>query len=330
MQIVYFSPNPAQASGGVKVIYRHAALIDGLGLADVSARVYHFEKPGGESPWYEGPIHQKVDGQFVASRDLVVLPECHLRDFWARFAAEGIRYAVFVQNAYLIGIGLDRQQVRAAFSHAELILVISDDSASYVNWLFPELASRIIPVRWSIAADLFQPAPQKSRVITFMPRRMADHARRVIDLLAARLPASWHIRALDGMTERQVAQALGQSSIFMAFSGQEGLPLPPVEAAMAGNRVVGYHGQGGREYWDTALFREIECGNLMGFARAVLEEVSACEGRLAAGLPLEDESRRVARGLLGQRFSAERERELLFAFVRRVQACMPASTPKAL
>lgn len=325
MQLVYFSPNPAQASGGVKVIYRHAALVEKLGFADVSARIYHFENPGSESPWYEGPIHHKVDGLFVASRDMVVLPECHLHDFWVRLTSEGIRYAILVQNAYLIGGGLEREQVRVAFSQAELILVISDDSAAYVSWLFPELAPRIMPVRWSIAGDLFQPAPQKSRVITFMLRRMADHARRVIDLLVPKLPADRSIRALDGMNERQVAQALAHSSIFMAFSGLEGLPLPPVEAAMAGNRVEGYHGQGGREYWDPALFRAIECGDLVGFARAVLHEVAAVNGRLAAGLPLEDESRRVARGLLGRRFSAEREKALLTAVVHRMKGCMAAS-----
>jgi uncharacterized protein YndB with AHSA1/START domain len=138
----------------------------------------------------------------------------------------------------------------------------------------------------------------------------------------ASLPANWQIQAIDGMTETQVADVLSHSQIFLAFSGLEGLPLPPVEAALSGNRVVGYHGQGGREYWDPALFREVEPGNLIGFAQAVLEEVESIERGWATGVLPEEESRRVARQLLAHRFSAERENFLLRAFVQRVATSM--------
>lgn len=39
------------------------------------------------------------------------------------------------------------------------------------------------------------------------------------------------------------------SRIFLSFSDLEGLGLPPIEAALCGNYVIGYHGGGGREYW---------------------------------------------------------------------------------
>ena len=327
-EIVYFSPNPSQASGGVKVIYRHASLINEMGLDNLNACVYHFVDPASESVWHEQHFRQKDDGVLVASRDFVVLPECHLGDYWSRCAAQGIRYSIFVQNAYLLGAGLDRTVVRKAVESASLIMVISDDSRRYLEWLFPDVAPRVLPLRWSIPAGLFSPDQAKSRVITFMPRRMADHAFRVIDLLLDRLPPGWQIRALDGMTESQVSDALSQSRIFMAFSGLEGLALPPGEAAMAGNKVVGYHGQGGKEYWDPALFRQVECGDLLGFAQAVLEEVRMVENRLVAGHPPQDESMKVARGLLVQRFSPGREKALLREFVQRVQQCM-VSQPAA-
>ena len=35
--------------------------------------------------------------------------------------------------------------------------------------------------------------------------------------------------------------------IFLSFSSLEGLGLPPVEAALAGNHVIGYTGEGGNE-----------------------------------------------------------------------------------
>ena len=68
-----------------------------------------------------------------------------------------------------------------------------------------------------------------------------------------------------------MAQALKRSSVFLAFSDLEGLPLPPLEAALTGNFVVGYHGEGGREYWHDGVFVGIEKGNLHSFVHETLE-----------------------------------------------------------
>lgn len=332
INIVYFSPSPRQASGGVKVIYRHANLINRMDLRQhVSAMVYSFENPAGACHWYEESIPVKLDGLLIADRDFVVLPECHMYDFWRRFSAEGIRYAIFVQGPYLIGGGLSEAEICEAFNRASLIMTISDEASRYVCNLFPAVAQRVVPLRWSINQELFlSPSTAPSRKISFMPRRLPDHARLVCNLIKPRLPSDWRVVALEGLTERQVASRLRDSQIFMSFSYLEGLSLPPVEAALAGNRVVGYHGQGGLEYWDPAIFREIPCGDIQGFAKAVLEEVEDIEKRTLLGSTAMDESREIARELLKKRFSSERECELLTRFVQRVAELMaPASeTPQ--
>jgi glycosyltransferase involved in cell wall biosynthesis len=112
----------------------------------------------------------------------------------------------------------------------------------------------------------------------------------------------------------------------MSFSGLEGLPLPPVEAALCGNRVVGYHGQGGLEYWDPALFRTVECGDILGFARAVLEEVEGIERLATVGRSSADETQETARELLRRRYSPEREAQLLAQFVQQVVELMGSSS----
>ena len=162
-----------------------------------------------------------------------------------------------------------------------------------------------------------------------MPRRMYEHAHLVRNLVGTRLPTGWRIVALDDLTECQIAAMLRDSRIFMSFSGLEGLPLPPAEAALAGNMVVGYHGQGGLEYWDPALFREVAVGDIQGFARAVLEEVEGIERRLTVVASVTDESQAAARELLRQRFSPQREAELLTQFVHRVAEVMGSSSVTA-
>jgi glycosyltransferase involved in cell wall biosynthesis len=76
------------------------------------------------------------------------------------------------------------------------------------------------------------------------------------------------------MSETEVARTLAASRIFMAFSDFEGLPIPPVEAALAGNFVIGYTGQGGREYWNPPVFEAIESGDIVRFIDVVLKRVN--------------------------------------------------------
>ena len=64
-----------------------------------------------------------------------------------------------------------------------------------------------------------------------------------------------------------------RSKIFMSFSHFEGLGLPPIEAALSGNHVVGYSGQGGKEFWSPAVFDAVESGDVVGFAQRVLHKI---------------------------------------------------------
>ena len=50
----------------------------------------------------------------------------------------------------------------------------------------------------------------------------------------------------------------------------EGLGLPPIEAAIAGNKVIGYTGEGGKEYWKKPIFTEIPHGNISKFIDEIL------------------------------------------------------------
>ena len=54
----------------------------------------------------------------------------------------------------------------------------------------------------------------------------------------------------------------------------EGLGLPPLEAAILGNKIIGYIGQGGNEYWKSPLFQKIENGNIIKFCNTILKNVN--------------------------------------------------------
>ena len=106
-----------------------------------------------------------------------------------------------------------------------------------------------------------------------MPRKLPHHSSNVVSFLRLQHLDNWTIMPIDKMTESEVAATLRRSKIFLAFSELEGFGLPPVEAALCGNIVIGYTGEGSKEYWSTAAFRAIESGNLRQFVRCVLDSV---------------------------------------------------------
>ena len=64
-----------------------------------------------------------------------------------------------------------------------------------------------------------------------------------------------------------------QPTIFLSFSYLEGFGIPPLEAAIAGNKVIGYVGGGGKEYWKKPIFEEIQTGNIKQFCEKILNVV---------------------------------------------------------
>ena len=47
--------------------------------------------------------------------------------------------------------------------------------------------------------------------------------------------------------------------------------MPPLEAAIAGNKVIGYTGEGGKEFWKKPIFTEIPHGNAIKFVQEIIK-----------------------------------------------------------
>ena len=320
--LIYFSPVATQPIGGVKVFYRHASLINELKLDDWRAQVFHMEQPAFTCDWFKHQTATKTDGVFHAVSDFAILPECHLWSFWRQLLDINVRYGIFVQGGYLIGANpsVSMEELSLAYDKASLILTISDDTAECVRLFAPESAHKIVHVRYSIPADLFHDCSEKQNLITFMPRKMPEHSRLVLIFLQRLLPSNWAIVPIDGLPEAEVAATLRKSKIFMSFSSLEGLPMPPAEAALCGNYVVGYTGQGALEYWEPGLFTEVAMGDIRTYVREVLQLVHRLDIRQRLGLANLDEQARIALESLKARFTIEQETARLRSFINRVNS----------
>ena len=314
-RILYVCPDNNAPIGGIKVIYRHVELLRQLGH---DAHVMHFRPEFGRCTWFanDAPVRYLSD---LNGADIAVVP-----DFMSTFANQlrgvGIAYAMFVQNGYQVLRDASFEAVHDCFKHAVAVMSISDDTSSLLQSVLPEFADKVMRVQYAIDTQRFRPGA-KARKATYMPRKLPEHAANVTKWLAHLFP-DWQFTPLHGMPEQQVAAELASSRVFLAFSDFEGCPVPPIEAAVSGNVVLGYPGAGGNEYWDEPNVRHVEMSNVRDFVRKFYE--------VAAFALRDDIDRLLAPGIrrLQQRYSPEREAELLQAAMARIcgaPACAAAA-----
>lgn len=290
MKLIWLCHPVKKAVGGVKVIYRQAELsnhmLQNLGHSSVVMHPNTFffrikwfeygvpvERRLFKWRWVGKPTLSKIDGCFDAQKECVVLPELWARKYGVQLANIGVSYAIYVQNGYYIGKGVPAE-LDAAYAGARCILTVSDDATRCVSMAFPKTKKKIIRIHCSVDVERFTSLQPKENLITYMPRKLSDHSIKVLFFLRHHLPPHWRVQAIDGLNESGVASLLQKSKIFMSFSHFEGLGLPPLEAALSGNYVVGYTGQGGQEYWQPQVFESIESGDVVNYAQAVLRRIN--------------------------------------------------------
>jgi glycosyltransferase involved in cell wall biosynthesis len=304
IKVTYLCPDAVRASGGTKVIYAHTSIINTYCTDIAEAQIFHAKNPKFRCHWHFENLKFKDNYIFDNNHELYIVHEMWAVREAAILANKGINYGIFVQNGYLINRKTHFEKAKVAYENARIILCVSQDIYDCLVYLFPHAKDRIKRLHISVDAELFKPAITKQNVITYMPRKLKKHAELVLFFLAARLPKNWRIEAIDKMGPAEVATKLGESKIFMSFSELEGLGLPPIEAALAGNLVVGYTGQGGKEYWHSPLFEEIANGDIRGFSQAVLNAIQ----RLDNG-EIDVQQCSDARSRLAQQYHAELERQ---------------------
>lgn len=268
MKIIYVCPTPSEASGGVAEIYRHVAAMNAAGS---TACIYH---PKGMSRWLSGLVGPRIDGSFmVRKEDFFVIPDIWVRKYGPRIKRFGGRYCVLVQGGFLIDGGEDDSVLVDVYRSAEFVISASESIDQFLRCAFPWLGTEKI-VRVSPFVSKEFSVGKKERLITYMPRRNCLDANKVCLYLGRRLPPDWSIYPIHDMGVSDVAALLARASIFMAFSEREGFGLPPLEAFFSGCKVIGYHAQGGREFFAPPAFDLVDTGNLPFFCDSILNRVS--------------------------------------------------------
>jgi len=336
--IIFIVDVPKTPSGGGKIIYQYSNYINSK--KNFSSSVIHIEKKKTSKliesinkrikffrknntgwqfknvkvkknyrfDWINQKIEIKNNFILNENKDFVILPE-----IFSHFAPDllfkkKIPYAIFVQNGYSIFSTSNLNKLYQSYANAQFIISYSKDIEECIILAFPKLKNKILRAGYSIDFRKFKKTKKKN-IITYMPRKLPHHSQLVLSFLKNSLPKKWKIKALNNLTEPEVYRELEKSKIFLAFSSLEGLPLPPIEAALAGNRVIGYTGEGGREYWKKPIFIEIKTSEIKNFCNKILYYLNEKSFLKKSNLQ---------RLKLSKQFSVDQERKFIDIILKKI------------
>lgn len=261
-------------SGGVKILFELTqALVDNgydAAILIPGAHLYPNDCPKGYKPsWFDTSVRVFDDVRIVTKDDVVVM---HEEGVWAfeHVMANGPRYLVINQGAQSsitdnVGMNITYGFVKEIYDGAEAIITISPYITNFVHRVMGVPSSKIYQLD-NVIDDYFQQEVEKTNNILVLMKSHNLGNALLLKVFAERYPG-WTIEVIDNYDHRQIADAMARSKIFvfMASNSGEGSPLPPVEAAIAGCKVIGSSGVGGGFIFRDPIFTEVAFNDINDF-----------------------------------------------------------------
>lgn len=322
--MIYFMlPDEAAPTGGIRFSY---SLVDSLNSCGFDSAVWHGFGDF-RCEWFANRTTVVNAAKLRLNvGDILVASE------WGGPAFAGLTMpaavVMLVQNHFNIFKGVDAFEELSGpypgWPNVISALVVSKAGRDFVERSLVS-ALPVFHVPCFVDSELFRPTT-KEKIIAFMPRRRHDDLAAVIQLLRRRPKLSgWRFEAIEGMSERQTADVLARAAIFLSGSDREGFGLPPAEAMAAGCHVVGFTGDGGREFMLPEFCTVVEDQDLVSFAAAVETIVDSLEQDRSAL----DVRTTGGRAFVCEAYSSEATRERLEeAFQILIRPGSPARQPE--
>jgi len=340
INIIYLCTAEKGPSGGAKIVYDHSNHINRLNISNVTSEVLHIQKKkiskwntslkkrfkigniysgwsakditvnkSFKSKWFKNNINNKKNFLFDKKVDFVIFPEIFAHLAKDLCIDKKIPYAIFALNGYTLKSTNNYKNLDDSYKNAKFILSVSKNISLCVKLAFPDCSNKILLTSLSVDAEKINFKAKKNNLITYMPRKLSQHSDLVMFFLKKNLPNSWKIKKIHNVNEKKVFYYLSKSKIFLSFTHFEGLGMPPIEAALAGNKVIGYTGEGGKEIWHKPIFTEVPNGDILKFVDEILKSLS--DNKVSLDFKLQ-------RKKIIDNFSINKEKKNLIKMIKKI------------
>ena len=266
-------PDIQKPIGGVKQMHR---LAESLCRHNLHATIIQ-DKSDFHPHWFKSDVNT-ISFKLLQSRglnaalDVLILPETYLTAFNTYFP--GIPKVIFNQNgSYTFGKPpVSAQTVQNLYSQRDVVhvLTVSKYDHHLLSMFLANTSTSVSLLVNPIEANLFHPGSNKTKTLSFMPRKNAKDSDIVTFLLRQQsFFKGWNLAPIQNLSQEGVSSVFRKSIAFLSFGHPEGFGLPLAEAAACGCALIGYSGLGGREILQEAqslsLGWDVEYGDWTGF-----------------------------------------------------------------
>lgn len=229
--------------GGAGVLYKHVDLLNQHGF---HAFIALSEKPSVDYYDFNIPLLIHNDSIELEPSDICVIPEV-FPDYMEALRSIRAKKIMFCQNQYYLPFK-QNPEIGILEYPVDSFIVSSEALRTFFYDVYGIANIPLIP--YAIDTQVYVSVQNKVRQIAFMPRKLPAEAK-FIEATFKRMykrysEIPWV--SIDNTTMKRSAEIMGESEIFLSLSHQESFGLPPLEAMSCGCLVVGFHGDGGREY----------------------------------------------------------------------------------
>ncbi|GGF51822.1 hypothetical protein GCM10011519_27310 [Marmoricola endophyticus] len=270
--ILVLAPDIAEPSGGIKVMYD---VVDRLNDAGREAAVWH-GREGFAASWF--PHRTRIVHGLrreLATGDVLLVPEAGGPRH--RHLTGDAKVVMLNQGHHFTFGGVDPgtrfDEPYPGWPNAVAAVATSRAIETFLRRLVPvHFPVHHVPLH--VDAARFAPGPKERRVAVTTARRPWDVAA-LSELLrrSGALDDGWQVDLLHGLDRDAMAAALARAAVFVSTAERDGFGLPGAEAVLSGCLVVGFTGDGAREYLDPAWSVPLGDTDLVALHDAV---VAAC------------------------------------------------------
>lgn len=188
--------------------------------------------------------------------DVVVVAEEFIWVANDLLALKNIQYVIFNQGIFASLCSHNSlNEHKKTYKNALAILVNSIHTAKGVQKIFDVDQHNIFYYRIGIDTSLYYPE-SKENLACFLTYKNSAFARFIFNYFKDCYP-TWNIKLIENLPRDETAAIFRKSKLFLSFGGPEGFGLPPLEAAFCGCKIIGFHGEAGKEYFKEPVFTSV-------------------------------------------------------------------------